>query len=152
MNTRFLWCLSTLDAASCCHQCLTPPGSVSSGSWEGGRSPSASASHDGVSNPSTPLNWCAARSSSAQRTDNPLSHDRVSCFDHGETVCPTGPKRGVTSPRRASEAQAAQREWDAGDHLPLGSVGVHVEEPAQTCPRIMAFCEGSNQLRSDNTK
>ena len=52
----------------------------------------------------------------------------------------------MTRPRPASEAQAAQREWDAGDHL--GSVGVHVEEPAQICPQtcIMAFCEGSNQL------
>ena len=63
-----------------------------------------------------------SRSSPVQRTDNPLSHDRVSFFNHGETVCPTGPKRGVTRPRRAS-AQAAQREWDAGDHLRLGSVG-----------------------------
>ena len=59
----------TLEAASCCHPCLNPPGSVSSGSRDGGRRPSASASQDGTSKPSTPINWKAARA--AERMQGP---------------------------------------------------------------------------------
>ena len=36
------YCFSTLDAASCCHPCLSPPGSNSSGSRGAGLSPTHS--------------------------------------------------------------------------------------------------------------
>ena len=48
-------CRSTLEAASCCHPCRTPPGSNSSGSRIAGRAPEARASHEGGSKPMVPV-------------------------------------------------------------------------------------------------
>ena len=71
-----------------------------------------------VSNPFTPLNFFGG-------------------FDHGETICPTGPKRGVWRPRGAPKAQPAQQEWDSGNHLAsavsvftLRSLHKHAHKPA----------------------
>ena len=48
-------CCSTLEAASCCHPCRSPPGSNSSGSRISGRAPVARASHEGGSKAMVPV-------------------------------------------------------------------------------------------------
>ena len=107
------------------------------------RRPSANAFHDGMSKPSTPLSWCAARA--AERVDGPASSTVlrkptvlaaiVGCHSWRDCQLDQLAEGGFLKTRPHKKSGMPAISWG------LGTIDVDAEEPAQARPpNIMAFC------------
>ena len=93
-----LKCISTREAASCCHPSLMHSGSKSSGSRAAGLTPLANACQDGGSKSHTPVNSLAATTAACgvwrvrvvcQLMVQQICNSRVTLPHHRQTVGPT---------------------------------------------------------------
>ena len=147
-----LWCLSTLEAASCCHP-IPQPHSNSSTSLRSGLAPANKALQE-CGSKQTSSKSCATCLDFPQArgggTSFQMAHQQrrdvwVACMDHRQAICPTGPMSGAPDSCGLPQTKPSQSQRERGgvSHPSVTNRPICPQNFREAIPHslIMRFCK-----------